>query len=52
MFGKKIGEQFFKPVKIQLNKTNDVRENGIEETSQSQTRKIDSRKLYHPEKGF
>ena len=53
MSGKNIRtEQFFKPVKMQSNKTNDVREDGIEKTPQSQTRKVDSSKLYHPGKDF
>ena len=35
MSGKMIEiEQFFKPVKIQLNKTNDIREEGIKKTPQ------------------
>lgn len=53
MSGKKIGiEQFFKPVKNQPSKTNDVREDGIEKTAQSQTRKNDSSKIYHLAKDF
>ena len=45
-------EQFFIPVKIQPNKTNNVREDGIKNIPESQTRKVDSRKLYHLEKYF
>ena len=45
-------EQFFIPVKIQPNKTNNVREDGIKNIPESQTRKVDSRKLYHLDKGF
>ena len=53
MSGKKIGiEKFFKPVKTQPSKTNDLHEDGIEKTPQSQTRKNDSSKIYHPAKDF
>ena len=53
MSGKNIRtEQFFKPVKMQSNKTYDVREDGIEKTPRSQTRKINSSKSYHPGKDF
>ena len=45
-------EQFFIPVKIQPNKMNNVREDGIKNIPESQTRKVDSRKLYHLGKGF
>ena len=45
-------EQFFIPVKIQSNKTNNVCEHGIKNIPKSQTRKVDSRKLYHLEKYF
>ena len=53
MSGNKTGiEQFFKPVKIQPNKTNDVSEDGIGKTPQSQARRVDSSTPYHPEKDF
>ena len=42
-------EQFFKLVKIQPNKTNNVREEGIEKIPESQTRKVDFSKSYHTE---
>ena len=51
MSGNKTGiEQFFKPVKIQPNKTNDVSEDGIGKIPQSQARRVDSSTPYHPEK--
>ena len=45
-------EQFFIPVKIQPNKTNNVREDGIKNIPESQTRKVDSSNLYYIEKDF
>ena len=48
MFGNKIRiQQFFVPVKTQLNKTNDAREDAIKNIPQSQTKKADSSKPYH-----
>ena len=53
MSGNKIRiEQFFIPVKIQPNKTNNVREDGIKNIPEIQTRKVDSSNLYHIEKDF
>ena len=53
MFGNNIRiEQFFIPVNIQPKKTNNVCEDGIKNIPESQTRKGDSRKLYHLEKYF
>lgn len=47
MSGKNIGiKRFFKPVKIQPNKANDLREDGIEKIPQIQTKKVDSSKPY------
>ena len=52
MSGKKIRiEQSLKPLKAQPNKTNGVREDGIEKIPQSQE-KLDSSKLHYPGKGF
>ena len=53
MSGKNIGvKQFHKPVKIQQDKTNDIRDDGIEKIPQSQARKIDSSNPYHPKNDF
>ena len=53
MPGNKNGkEHFFRPVKIQLNKTSNVREDGIKKIKKSQTKKVDSSKPYRPEKDF
>lgn len=45
-------EHFFRPVKIQLNKTNNVREDGIKKIPQSQTKKVDCSKPHRPKKDF